>query len=174
MRLSIILAGFFAVLLPAPGATCDRACLKASLEMDPTFLPLRNSLAWNYAQAGSPERAIEEQGRVVHASGQNMFYLGILGYFHAMSGGRAEAEAIRRELEAMKSRRYVSPYVLALIDAAFGEIDRSFERLEEAFRTQDWQLVLLRVDARLDVLRADPRFDDLLRRAGFPDASAVK
>jgi hypothetical protein len=48
MRLSIILAGFFAVLLPAPGATCDRACLKASLEKyfqavfkhDPQAVPL--------------------------------------------------------------------------------------------------------------------------------------
>jgi TolB-like protein/Tfp pilus assembly protein PilF len=148
--------------------------LKAALEMDPTFLPIRNLLAWNYALAGNHERAIEEQQRVVDASGRGMFYLGMLGYCYAISGERSKGEEVRRELEAMRPQRYVSAYSLALIDAAFGEADRAFERLEEAVRSKDWQLVLLRVDARLDVLRSDPRFADLLRRVGLSEPSAVK
>jgi TolB-like protein/Tfp pilus assembly protein PilF len=148
--------------------------LETALEMDPSFVPLRNTLAWNLALAGRHERSIEEQERVVHASGRNAFYLANLGYFHAIAGHRAEAEEVRRELEERKAQRYVSAYMLALIEAGFGEVDRSFEHLEEALGTKDWQIAILRVDPRFDVLRSDPRFADLLRRVGFPESSAVK
>jgi serine/threonine-protein kinase len=155
---------------------CDEAVkgLEAALEMDPTFAPARNVLAWNFAQAGMPERAIEEERRAVDASGRGMFYLGNLGYLYAFAGHPAEAEEIRGELEAMSRQRYVSAYMLALIEAALGEGDRSFQLLEEALRSGDWLINLLRVDSRIDPLRSDPRFTDLIRRVGFEEPSAVK
>ncbi len=148
--------------------------LEAALEMDPTFAPARNVLAWNLAQAGMLERAIEEERRAVDGSGRGMFYLGSLGHLHAVAGHRIEAEEIRRELEAMRRERYVSAYMLALIEAALGDADRSFELLEEALRNGDWLINLLRVDSRVDPLRSDPRFSDLIRRVGLAGPSAVK
>ena len=41
--------------------------------------------------------------------------------------------------------------------------------LERAFEARDPLLVIAKVDPRMDPLRSDPRFQDLLRRIGFPE-----
>jgi hypothetical protein len=66
----------------------------------------------------------------------------------------------------MAPGRYVSRYQLAVIHAALGNVDVAFDMLEGAIRERDWNLVLLRVDARVDPLRPSPRFADVQRRAG--------
>ena len=52
--------------------------------------------------------------------------------------------------------------------ALLGEKDKAFEWLEKAFRENEAALGSLKVDDRLDGLRSDPRFQDLLRRLGLP------
>ena len=52
--------------------------------------------------------------------------------------------------------------------AGLGETDRAFEMLNRAFDTRDRGMSWIRVAPRLDPLRADPRFTDLLRRMKFP------
>ncbi|MEJ2340352.1 MAG: hypothetical protein P8Y15_15880, partial [Gemmatimonadales bacterium] len=47
-----------------------------------------------------------------------------------------------------------------------GEVDRAFEYLERALATSPGELTLIRVDPSADPLRADPRFDALLEKAG--------
>ena len=44
----------------------------------------------------------------------------------------------------------------------------AFTYLEKAFRDRDDGLVYLKVTPRLDSVRADPRFKDLVRRVGLP------
>jgi len=39
--------------------------------------------------------------------------------------------------------------------------------LDRAYRSHTYWMVYLRVDPRLDPLRSDPRFQQLLRRVGF-------
>ena len=41
--------------------------------------------------------------------------------------------------------------------------------LERGYRERDPQMVLLKSNPAFDPLRSDPRFDDLLRRIGFPE-----
>ncbi len=42
--------------------------------------------------------------------------------------------------------------------------------LERAYEERDPHLLIVKVDPRMDPLRSDPRFDDLLRRIGFPES----
>ncbi len=42
--------------------------------------------------------------------------------------------------------------------------------LERAYEERDPLLLLAKTDALLDPLRSDPRFQDLLRRIGFPES----
>jgi hypothetical protein len=51
---------------------------------------------------------------------------------------------------------------------ALGEREQAFAALERAYAAHDNQLQFLRANSNLDPLRADPRFQDLLRRVGLP------
>jgi hypothetical protein len=51
-----------------------------------------------------------------------------------------------------------------LIHAGLGQNDRAFEWLEKADEERSEYFPWLNVDPRLDSLRSDPRFLDLLRR----------
>ena len=85
----------------------------------------------------------------------------------ARSGQREEAEAVLARLIASRATRYVSPYTLGSICCALGDADRSLQYLEQAFQERDPMMVSLRVHWRLDPLRGDPRFTDLMRRVGL-------
>jgi hypothetical protein len=91
----------------------------------------------------------------------------ILGYAYAVSGRNSEALRMLTELDQLAACRYVSPYFRALIYAGLGEKTQAFAWLDKAYEERNEWLVWLKVDPKLDSLRADPRFADLLHRVGF-------
>jgi adenylate cyclase len=56
---------------------------------------------------------------------------------------------------------------IASFCARAGELDRAFAWLEKSYAGRSARLTHLKVSARYDKLRADPRFADLLRRVGL-------
>ena len=52
--------------------------------------------------------------------------------------------------------------------ASLGDPDNAFAQLQKAFDERCEDLALLKVDPRVDPLRAEPRFADLFRRVGLP------
>ncbi len=63
------------------------------------------------------------------------------------------------------------PYpTLVEIHVRLGQRDEAFAELELAYAARIGQLSLLRTDARLDPLRDDPRFVELVRRIGIPES----
>jgi serine/threonine-protein kinase len=59
-------------------------------------------------------------------------------------------------------------YQYAEIYAQRGDKERAFAWLDRAWTIHDPGLTNLRVDAWLDPIRSDPRFDALLRKMNFP------
>jgi TolB-like protein/Tfp pilus assembly protein PilF len=59
-------------------------------------------------------------------------------------------------------------YDVASDYAALGDRDQSLRWLEKSYADRDWRLVEVAVEPRFDVLRSDPRFQDLLRRLNLP------
>jgi TolB-like protein/Flp pilus assembly protein TadD len=90
-----------------------------------------------------------------------------LAYAQARSGQKDEAEAALRRLEADAERRHVPPYYLALVATGLGDSDRALAFLERAYEERHVGALSIRQDPEFDSLRADPRFQDLLRRAGL-------
>jgi DNA-binding winged helix-turn-helix (wHTH) protein/tetratricopeptide (TPR) repeat protein len=57
-------------------------------------------------------------------------------------------------------------YFSACQNAQIGDKDKALELLEKAYARREWGSAFLGVDPRLDPLRGDPRFEDLMARVG--------
>jgi hypothetical protein len=71
------------------------------------------------------------------------------------------------QLSRLASRGYVAPFWHSILYAGLGDVDTAIGHLERSYAQSDVWLVWLNTDPRLDSLRADPRFQQLLRRVGF-------
>jgi ribosomal protein L21E len=57
---------------------------------------------------------------------------------------------------------------MAFLYTKAGDKNRALESLNRAYEEREGSLVNLQVDPSWDEIRRDPRFQDLLRRIGFP------
>ena len=88
----------------------------------------------------------------------------LLGHAYAAANRKSEAQAILQELSALSKQRYVPSYPIAAIYAALGQKEEAFTWLERAYDERDSWMDYLGLDPRIERLRSDPRFADLLRR----------
>jgi hypothetical protein len=73
-------------------------------------------------------------------------------------------------LSELSRSAYVAPYNIALVHAGLGERDLAFEGLNRAYEAHSYLLAIyLNTDVRLDDLRSDARFVDLVHRVGLPE-----
>lgn len=122
-----------------------------------------------YEGSGQMQHAISEYQKAVELSGNDSDPTAALAYASARIGKRAEAEKILRELLEQSKTAYVSPYMIATIYAGLGNKDKAFEFLTKAYDERSADLsYFLKADLRMDTLRPDPRFQDLVNRMGFP------
>ncbi len=91
-----------------------------------------------------------------------------LGHVYATAGRKAEAEKIAASLERKVMKKEISPFLPAVVYAGLDDKDKAFYWLEQAYQERSNWLTLLKAGRRLKNLRGDPRFDDLLKRIGFP------
>jgi TolB-like protein/Tfp pilus assembly protein PilF len=149
----------------------DRAVeqLQKAAELDPEITLVRWVLGWAYEQRGEYSKAIQEIKEAMRLSGSSLFGAGFLGYVHARSGNRNEAKKVLDELIEASKRKYVGPYYMTLIYSALGEKEKALDWLDRAYDECDDFLTYLKVDPRLDALRWDGRFLDLMRRIGLAE-----
>lgn len=89
--------------------------------------------------------------------------------YSLVAAGRAE-EALERieRWRKIAEERYVGSYFFALAYFAVGDTDRGFEYLEAARTNFDPWLVWTAVEPKLDPIRGDERYGELLRRMNGP------
>jgi TolB-like protein/DNA-binding winged helix-turn-helix (wHTH) protein/Flp pilus assembly protein TadD len=125
-------------------------------------------LGWDYEQKRMPEQAIARFRKAVEVTKDDSFFLAALGHAYALAGNRPEAEKVLRTLSDRAKKSYVSPFDLALIHAALGEKDKAFALLDKAVAERSTFLVYSKWEPRLDPLRSDPRFKQILKQIGLP------
>ena len=136
------------------------------IEMDPAYVRAYFYLAISYADKGMFEESLEKFRKGMELSGPGTHpYREIEAWIYASNGRRGDATRIIRDVLAENAP--VESYYLAEAYAALGNRDAAFEMLDRAYRSHTYWMVYLRVDPRLDPLRSDPRFQQLLRRVGF-------
>jgi serine/threonine protein kinase/lipoprotein NlpI len=142
--------------------------LKKTLELDPNLKGTHLLLSHIYAG----QRMYEEAMTELRAS-----YLDLpgnksaeLAYLQSVTGKADEARKALDALKQLSKHQYVTPYSIAAVCSGLGDKDQCFEWLEKAYSDHDPNMLLnLRGDPRLDSVRGDSRFEDLLRRMGLPE-----
>jgi TolB-like protein/Tfp pilus assembly protein PilF len=145
------------------GELAVEECRRA-LEMDPRFERshrLLGDLALEDGRIADAIAAFTSAVDLTHGSAET---LAALARGYARAGDTA---ALDRTMEAIAMKPYVSPYTMATIRAAQGDIDAALALLRTAFEQEVAALPYIGIDPRLDPLRADPRFDKLLNRVGL-------
>jgi len=141
---------------------------RKKLELEPNDPSSHAWVGWPLVQKRRYAEAISEFERVVSLAPQDLYYKPCLGRVYAEGGRKQEARKIVQELEERYRRRYMRPYLIALIYMGLRENDKAFEWLERAYEDRDTHLANVKVDPWLDPLHSDPRYQELLRRMNFP------
>lgn len=138
-----------------------------AMQLDPAYYRTHFWLGRVYAQIGTYQRAVDESERVFNATPDSTLGLTELAYSLATAGRTARARTILRTLEERSRCSWVPAYNLAIIHVALKEDDEALRYLQKAYDEQDWALLVLAVEPRLDRLRSDPRFLELCRKLRF-------
>jgi len=142
------------------------ADLQDLLRSQPDFSTAHWGLGLAYEQKGSYDLALAEMEKAAKNRGVNA--LASLGHLYGMMGRKDRAEGILADLEARAHHENVSGYQIALVHLGLNRTAPALESLEGAYRERSTLLGYLKMDPRLDPLRGDPKFAELLRRVGLP------
>ena len=139
-------------------------------EIDPTFGDAQLLLAEAYRRKGDSGRALAafEQLAVQSRNAPRPW----VGYGYAVMGREREAEAVLAALEKESKKRYISPQSFAIVHMGLGNKEQALNYLEKAYEERSF-IAPGMADERWNVLRSEPRFQDILRRMGLPTDSKL-
>jgi TolB-like protein/DNA-binding winged helix-turn-helix (wHTH) protein/Flp pilus assembly protein TadD len=138
---------------------------RRTIEMDANFALAHNQLAQAYLQKQMFGEAVGELQRAIKISGGSPTFAANLARTYAAMGRRNEAIELLDDLRKHSSPGYSRASEIAAVYVALGDSDRAMTWLEKGFEERFNPGVLLRPG--FDPLRADPRFQNLLRRIGL-------
>jgi tetratricopeptide (TPR) repeat protein len=136
---------------------------RKALELSPQRTAARAHLALNLLAQGRREDALADALR----EPEGWARIQALGIIHHAAGRLAEADTALHELIAKHAGD--AAFQVAEVYAARGETDLAFEWLERAYNQRDAGLSEAKIDPRLRLLHADPRWGTFLRKMGLAD-----
>jgi TolB-like protein/Tfp pilus assembly protein PilF len=141
-------------------------CRKA-LEVDENYANALWFLALSLEQTGQLAESIAALEKAVNVSTGGAHYLALLGRAYALAGNRERTVEILNELEALATKRYISPFDFALLYLGLGDRTSAFRFLLEAHSQRVFRLIELTMPM-FDDLRGDARWETLVGRMGLP------
>ena len=140
--------------------------LRKTLELDQNFIAAHIQLGFAYECKGKYDEAIAEFQKASSLSGDRTMIC-MIAHAHAVSGRRDKALEVLSELKQLSKQQDVSLYDMAILFASLGENNEALELLARAYDERSPRLIRLKVDPRMDSLRSDPRFRELLKKVGL-------
>jgi len=141
--------------------------LKRALGLDPDQVNAHLYLAWLYGHTGKGDLAIAESRRTIELGFP--FGQALLAESHAAAGKKDEAVARLKEAIEQSKRSHSGAFWIAFAFDALSDKEQTFTWLEESYKEHEAVLVFLNEwPFHNDAWRADPRFQDLVRRIGIP------
>jgi serine/threonine protein kinase/Flp pilus assembly protein TadD len=144
------------------------AQLRKAREMDPGFVLTREYMGLAYLEKGLYKEAIAECEEAAAPVSASPYAISALGYVYAMSGKKAQAQKVRDRLDVLSEQKYISSRFVASIYAGLGEKEKALESLKAAYDDRSLEIGPgIIADPTCDSLRAEPRFQELLRGVGL-------
>jgi tetratricopeptide (TPR) repeat protein len=145
--------------------------LQKALDLYPDAAFIRAQLAWSYAAKRMYPQALAEYDKIAEpdktVAAETQLVADGLGWVYAVSGRRADALKIAKEIGDLSPHAYVDFYQLATIYAGLGEKDEAFRLLEKGYEERSAGMPFLAVDPLVrDVFRSP------LRRPAAENGSA--
>jgi hypothetical protein len=117
--------------------------------------------------SGRQRDAVARLQKAVAVGDRGVFELMYLGHALGVTGARVEGQKVLQEMLGLLQRRHVPSEFIAVVYEGLGERDRAIEWFEKAYAEHYIHAWVL-PDPRLDPLRSDPRFKNVMRRMGLP------
>lgn len=137
---------------------------KKNVELDPNFWYAHWQLFYVYRMKRDYASAVEELAKVQDARGEPDAAKLIRNSF-----AKGDWQGFLRKITDERTRLKLYPYFVATFFAELGEKDKAFAMLNEAIETKDQHTGQMKVDPYMNPLRDDPRFQKVLKKAGFPE-----
>jgi serine/threonine-protein kinase len=145
-----------------------------TIEANPHFSPAYWALGLIQEQRGDFDESAAAFERAIRLSPNSARMRGSLGRTLALAGKKKDALKILGELHDLASKQYVSPFELASVHFALGQVEPGFEWLTRAYQDRCYELVSIRVDPRFDSLRGHPMFVDLWAKLGVDSPESAE
>ena len=139
------------------------AQLKKTLALDPSFPTTHLSLFTVYQLMGKYAESVESFAKYQELSARPQ-----TATFARESFAEGGWQGYLREMTGTRRPEGVSPFIAATFFVQLGEKDKAFVELNKALENREYLLLYIKIDPRLDALRDDPRYQELVRRMRFP------
>jgi TolB-like protein/DNA-binding winged helix-turn-helix (wHTH) protein len=139
---------------------------KKTLALDPNFAIGHFHLAEALVQQHQYDAAIAEFQRAIELSGHLAAFDANLAHAYAVSGRKAEALKIAKDMEIRSDLNQSANALIALIYVGLGDLDQAMIWLNKAYDARFNPSILIR--PAFDPLRSDARFRELWHRIGLP------
>jgi TolB-like protein/DNA-binding winged helix-turn-helix (wHTH) protein len=124
-------------------------------------------LGWALIFNGQAREAIPVLEKAVSVANRSPGIISALIWAYSRDGRRADALRLLGELKKREQAGYVPAAAFVNAYLGLGDNDEAFVWFERAFKEQSNLLKFIKVFPPFDVVRSDPRFQDLVRRVGL-------
>ncbi len=125
-------------------------------------------LALNYEALGRHNEAAREFAESIRLMGYSDDAMAIETALRTKGYRAAYEEVLHRAESSRRAGEYFDDWFFAMFCSFLGEKDRAFYWLDKSVADHETGVSGLKVDPYWDGIRADPRFQNLLRQVGFP------
>jgi TolB-like protein/Tfp pilus assembly protein PilF len=141
-----------------------KAVFEKALAIDPAF-PYAH---WHYGEmlqvSGDLKGAAAEYAKA-NTANNTPEPIALSGQLAAIMGRPEEARRALTALDELEKHRYVDFFWRALLYLGLGDKDRALQFLERSYANNEgYEIGLIKVDPMLDSLRAEPRFQALVKK----------
>jgi TolB-like protein/DNA-binding winged helix-turn-helix (wHTH) protein/tetratricopeptide (TPR) repeat protein len=136
---------------------------RKTLELDPNFFYAHMFMGDCLEQLKKYDQAISQLQETLRISPNNTAVMARLGNVLGTVGRKKEALDLLNRMEQTRQSEYTSAGLQAWIYAGIGDREHTLECLERDKEQRGTTTLFLKVDAKLDFVRSEPRFIALLK-----------